>query len=162
MKMKMEDGMLYIAAMDSTQFQIIKSWSLMRWNRSMQWEEGQISLELLNKLASIVKLPENIEAERRRLTEIQDAVDRERLLEEPKPLCSIPVKIPLFSHQIRAVNMALVTFGVVDPKDVPEYKKPELEQYETVQESLDRWFRYVEGDDYAFSDIPTGGKTDEE
>lgn len=122
MKMKMADGMLYIAGSDSSQYAIIKSWNLMRWNKSMQWLEGPCTGELLNRLASIVRLPEQIEAERRKFNDLTKAVDAERLKEEPVPLYSYPVKIPLFKHQIRGCNMAMIVFGLVDPKEVEEKK----------------------------------------
>ena len=162
MKMKMEDGTLIVAAMDSTQYAIIKSWNLMRYNRLMKWVEGSVTLELLDKFSSIVKLPDSIEAERQRLKDIQDAVDRERLREEPHPLYKYPVKIPLFEHQVRAANMALITFGLIKPEDVPKLPAKPPEVHETVQESLDRWWDYLEGNEHAFDDAPAGGKTDEE
>lgn len=115
MKMKLDDGYLIIAGCDSTQFSIIKSWNKMKWNKSRQWLEGPCTGELLNKLASIVRLPEVIEKERLRFNSISEAVDRERMAEEPVPLYKYPVKYPLFKHQVRGANMALITFGLIDP-----------------------------------------------
>lgn len=115
MKMKLDDGYLIIAGCDSTQFSIIKSWNKMKWNKSRQWLEGPCTGELLNKLASIVRLPEVIEKERRRFNSISEAVDRERMAEEPVPLYKYPVKYPLFKHQVRGANMALITFGLIAP-----------------------------------------------
>ena len=115
MKMKIENGILIVADADSTQYAVIKSWNSMRWNRSKQWLEGPATRELLNKMAGIVRLPAPIEAERRRLNGIQAAVDAERMKAVPEPLVDYPVKIPLFRHQIRGANMALLTFGLVEP-----------------------------------------------
>lgn len=115
MKMKLDDGYLIIADCDSTQFNIIKSWNKMKWNKSRQWLEGPCTGELLNKLASIVRLPEPIEKERKHFNSISEAVNRERTAEEPVPLYKYPVKYPLFKHQTRGANMALITFGLIDP-----------------------------------------------
>lgn len=123
MKMKLDEGKLIIADCDSTQFNIIKSWNLMRWNRGRQWLEGPCTRELLNKLAKIVRLPALIETERIHMNELQEAVDFERMQEEPVPLYNYPVKYPLFKHQTRGANMALLTFGLASPKDVLKEKE---------------------------------------
>lgn len=115
MKMKIENGSLIIADADSMQYAVIKSWNAMRWNRSKKWLEGPATMELLNRMASIVRLPKTIEEERQRMNGIQEAVDAERMKDVPEPLYDYPVKIPLFRHQIRGANMALLTFGLVSP-----------------------------------------------
>lgn len=115
MKMALRDNTVFVKDMDNVQFSILKSWNLMRWDRSQQILHGPATGELLNKLAGLVRLPENIEAERQRLNGIQDAVDRERMNENPVPLYKPPVKLSLFKHQVRALNMCLLTFGLVDP-----------------------------------------------
>ena len=51
------------------------------------------------------------------MNELQEAVDEERMAEEPVPLYNYPVKYPLFKHQTRGANMALLTFGLVDPPE---------------------------------------------
>ncbi|MCM1189853.1 MAG: hypothetical protein NC541_11230 [bacterium] len=115
MKMKIENGRLIVADADSTQYAVIKSWNSMRWNRSRQWLEGPATRELLNKMAGIVRLPGPIEAERQRMNGVQAAVDAERMKDVSEPLYSYPVKIPLFQHQIKGANMALLTFGLIEP-----------------------------------------------
>lgn len=115
MKMALKDGTLFLIEADNTQFAIIKSWNKMRWNKQRQWLEGPATAELLNKLASITKLSPAAEAERQRLNSIQEAVDQERMAEEPAPLYRFPVKANLFKHQIRGVNMCLLTFGLINP-----------------------------------------------
>lgn len=37
----------------------------------------------------------------------------EKAEEDPKPLMKLPVKVKLYKHQIKAVNMALVAFDVM-------------------------------------------------
>lgn len=116
MKMAMKDGMLRIIEADITQAAIIKSWGSMKYSRSNQMYEGPVSMELLNKLAGIVKLPPAIEAVRKNMNEVQEAVDRERIRKDPKALVQYPVTKSLYQHQVRAANMALLTFGLVPPE----------------------------------------------
>lgn len=116
MKMKIDDGKIIIIEADSTQYAIIKSWSMTRYNKSCHWIEGVLTADLLNKLAELVRLPAPIEAERQRMNAVQAAVDEQRMQEEPVPIYKYPVKIPLFKHQIRGANMALLTFGLIEPE----------------------------------------------
>lgn len=116
MKMAMKDGQILIKDADNMQYTIIKSWNKMRWNKAEKMLEAPIDLELLNRLADLVTLPELIEAERQRLIAIAVAVDIERFKAEPKPIYDYPVKLPLFKHQIRGANMCLLTFGLVAPE----------------------------------------------
>lgn len=120
MKMALKDGQILIKDADNMQFTIIKSWSKMKWSKAEQMLHGPADAELLNKLASLVRLPVNIEAERQRLNRIADAVDRERMNEDPVPLYDYPVKMPLFKHQTRGANMCLITFGLVDPPEAAD------------------------------------------
>lgn len=115
MKMALKDGQILIKEADNMQFTIIKSWNKMKWSKAEQMLHGPADAELLNRLAGLVRLPANIEAERQRLNSIQDAVDAERMKEEPVALYKPPVKMQLFKHQVRALNMCLLTFGLIDP-----------------------------------------------
>ena len=115
MKMALKGGQIMIKDADNMQFTIIKSWNKMKWSKAEQMLYGPADAELLNRLAGLVRLPELIEKERQRLNEIAEAVDRERMKEEPEPLYKYPVKYPLFKHQTRGANMALITFGLIDP-----------------------------------------------
>lgn len=120
MKMALKDGQILIKDADNMQFSILKSWGKLRWSKAEQMLYGPADGELLNKLAGLVRLPANIEAERQRLNRIQDAVDQERMNDDPVPLYKYPVKMSLFKHQTRGANMCLMTFGLVDP---PEEEK---------------------------------------
>lgn len=115
MKIALSNGILRIIEADEVQKTIIKSWNRMRWIRGQQMYEGTASLELLNKLATIVHLPPSIEAERIRMNSVQEAVDRERVKKDPQPMVKYPVTKNLYEHQVRAANMALMTFGILDP-----------------------------------------------
>ena len=118
MKMALKDGQVLIKEADNTQFAIIKSWNKMKWNKGSMMFSGTCDMELLDKLAKIVRLPPNIEAERQNMKQVAAAVDRERMKKEPKPYCRYPVKLPLYEHQVRAANMALLAFGLVSPEEV--------------------------------------------
>lgn len=123
MKMALKDNTLLIKEADNVQFSVIKSWNKMKWTKSTQTLSGTADLELLDKLAGIVRLPPVIEARRTELHAIQDAVDRERVNPEPEPMYRYPVKLPLYRHQIRGANMALITFGMVEPTEAKRERK---------------------------------------
>lgn len=111
MKAAISDGMIYIWQTTPIEYKIIREWNGMRWNRQKQALVGPASLENLNNMTSFGKLPEAIEAERQRLQKTSDAVEYERSTDVPVPMIDYPVKAKLFMHQIRACNMALLTFG---------------------------------------------------
>lgn len=113
MKMALQGTILLIKDADNVQFTVIKSWNKMKWDRKAQLLRGTADIELLDKLASIVRLPPAIEDRRSRLHALQDAVDAERVNQEPTPFFKYPVKLPLYAHQMRGANMALLTFGWV-------------------------------------------------
>ena len=115
MKMALKDGQILIKEADNVQFQIIKSWGKMKWSRATQTLSGVVDIELLNKLAGLVNLPERIEAERQRLNRIMAAVDKERMNENPVAMIEPPIKVSPFKHQIRGYNMALMVLGLVEP-----------------------------------------------
>lgn len=116
MKMALQGTTLKIREADNVQFTIIKSWNKMKWNKKLQQLEGIADMELLDKLASIVRLPPSIEQHRADLHKVQDAVDRERVNDDPEPAYPYPVKMPLYKHQVRGANMALLTFGLISPE----------------------------------------------
>ena len=115
MKMALKDGQILIKEADNNQFLIIKSWSKMKWSKAEQMLYGPADIELLNKLAGIVRLPGPIEERRQKLNEVAAAVDRERMKKDPEPLYKYPVKLSLYKHQIRGANMALMVFGLIEP-----------------------------------------------
>ena len=114
--MALKGNTLILVEVDNVQFAIIKSWNKMKWDRKAQLLRGTADIELLDKLASIVRLPPAIEDRRSRLHTLQDAVDAERVNQEPTPFFKYPVKLPLYAHQMRGANMALLTFGWVPVK----------------------------------------------
>ena len=68
MKMALQGSTLKIIEADNVQFTVIKSWGKMRWNRSQKQLEGIADIELLDKLAGIVRLPPVIEKRRAELS----------------------------------------------------------------------------------------------
>ena len=116
MKMALQGNTLLIKDADNVQFTVIKSWNKMKWDKKTQTLRGTADLELLDRLSSIVRLPPAIEDRRSRLQAVQTAVDRERINQAPKPFYQYPVKMPLYAHQTRGANMALLTFGWVQPE----------------------------------------------
>lgn len=115
-ELTLQGNELQISCVDSISFSIIKSWRRLKWDRKTQSFRGTVNLELLDKLAGMGRLPSEIAAYRDRLRTVQDAVDRERVRKTPAPLYDYPVKMPLYAHQVRAANMALLTFGWVEIK----------------------------------------------
>ena len=115
MKIAIKNGQLLIKEANNMQFQIIKSWGKMKWSRQTQTLSGMADIELLNRLADLVVLPEVIEIERVRLNKIMEAVDSERMKEDPIPLIPPPIKVNPFKHQIRGYNMALMVLELVEP-----------------------------------------------
>lgn len=113
MKMKLENGELIVADVDSSQYAVIKSFNLMRWNKQRQWLEGPATMELLDKFARMVRLPALIENERLKMHRLQDAIDAERMKEKPTALVRYPIKGKLFAHQQKAANMCLISFEMV-------------------------------------------------
>lgn len=116
MKMALKDGKVLIKDADSTQGAVIRSWNRMRWNKSLKLFEGDLSGDLLDRLAKLVKLPQAIEEERQAIRRVQRAVDQERARKDPEPLVRYPVTKQLYKHQVRAANMALITFGIIPPE----------------------------------------------
>lgn len=118
MRIKMDKGYIVIIEADSTQTAVMKSWGgMMKWNKRKKWWEGLVCAELLNRLAGLIPLPKPLDTERHRLNAVQEAVDAERVrpARELKPLVKYPVKRNLYDHQVRAGNMCLLTFGLVEP-----------------------------------------------
>lgn len=115
MKMALQGNTLRIRDADNVQFTVIKSWNKMRWVKKLQELQGTADLELLDRLAGLVRLPPDVDRRRQELRAVQDAVDRERVADHPNPLFKFPVKMPLYAHQTRGANMALITFGWVPP-----------------------------------------------
>ena len=119
MKMAIKDGQVILVDVGTDNYMTIKGWGLMRWDKRQQALYGPATADLLNHLADLLRgrLPAPAEALRQQLNNIEGAVDAQRMDPEPKPLYKFPVKLPLYRHQIRGANMALMVFGLVDPPE---------------------------------------------
>lgn len=117
MRMALKDNQVLIKEADANQSLIIKSWGKMKWSKAELMYYGPADAELLNKLAGLVRLPAPIEEVRQHLNRVADAIDRERMKEKPAPLYKYPVKLPLYQHQVRGANMALLAFGLIPPPE---------------------------------------------
>ena len=122
MKMAFQDGHLRIREMTDEQYQILRSLGRFKWNKTTKELSGIVDLDTLNRLSNIITLPEPVEAYRKELISSQVVVNKLRLEEAPKPLIKPPIKegIKPYAHQIRGYNMALVVFGLVEPKEALE------------------------------------------
>ena len=115
MEIAMKDGQILMRNLDTVQYNLLRNSGKCSWDKKKHMMIGDVSLELLDTLSHLIRLPDRIRAEYLRLKSVQDAIDKERLNEKPVPLVKYPVKLPLFEHQVRGANMALLAFGVVDP-----------------------------------------------
>lgn len=119
MKIALQNGTVYIKDASPAQAAALKSWGLFQYDRKTGIYSGAETLELLSRVYKLTKaLPEPLMKELRRLQAVQDAVDVLRTEKDPKPLTKFPVKPKLYQHQIRAADMALVTFGLIPPEEV--------------------------------------------
>ena len=120
MRIKMGDGKITLIECSDTQTSVIRSWGKMEYNRKAGSFTAPIGDEILQKIHDKGWLPKPYEEERQRRIRVHAAVDRERVKEDPKPAVKFPVKANLYKHQIRAANMALITFGLIPPEAVNE------------------------------------------
>lgn len=111
MKLALANDKIYIQA-SKQEYPIVKGLPNARFDKkTMAWIIPN-TLEMLDRIQRLVKLPEKMECERQRLRVKQELIDRERLTAEPKPLRKYPVKVSLFQHQVRGANMALYAFDL--------------------------------------------------
>ena len=125
MRIAVKDGEVILNQITPDQYNIIKSWNLMRWVRSEQALRGRVSTDLLDKLSTLGQLPPNIESTRQALHATAELVNRERSAEKPEALVPYPVTKSLFRHQVRGANMALITFGWIDQETMHPIRKEE-------------------------------------
>ena len=95
------------------EYAIVKGLPNAKYNKKLKAWEVPATLDMLNRLNSIVKLTVNLEQERERLFRKQTAIDAARMEKDPVPIMKYPVKVSLFKHQIRAANMAMFALELV-------------------------------------------------
>lgn len=111
MKIAMKEGRIILAEIEQARMEKLKATRMLRWNKAQQTYSAHISLDLLNALATIFRLPDFIEKERRQLDYIARRIEGERNATNPVPLVRYPVKADLYKHQVRAANMAMLQFS---------------------------------------------------
>lgn len=117
MKVALKNGFLMIKDMNPVQLNTIKSWNRMKYNRKEKMMVGLADIELLTLFGQLTTLTPRLQTELERQIELQNAVDAERLNEEPVPFIKMPIKnAKPYQHQIRGFNMAMLVFGIVKPK----------------------------------------------
>jgi len=116
---KVENGVIFVKA-SKEESASIKSWRMMKFDRERNWWYGEISMPLLKKLERLGGLVAPAREELERAERVRQAVDKERMKPDADvvPLADYPVKAKLFTHQMRAANMALILFGIIDPEKV--------------------------------------------
>ena len=132
-KVKVTGGLILIQDASREQFGELTGSGKFKWDK-FKFEDrrtGEVkaekalmapaNMDSLDFLKSVLRkhglsLPPDTARLWKELHAVQDAVDAERTKEKPEPMFRYPVKMPLYLHQTRAANMALLTFGWVAPE----------------------------------------------
>jgi hypothetical protein len=116
MQQKMENGLIFVRG-SKEEDAIIKTWRMMTKDKEKGIWYAPVTKPLLENLSRNGGLIPPAKEALRKMREVQDAVDAERLKPDDKvePMTTYPVKAKLYKHQIRAANMALMTFGIIEP-----------------------------------------------
>lgn len=116
MQQKIEDGIIFVKPTKEKEA-IIKTWRMMKKDKEKGYWYGEITRPLLENLQRNGGLIPPAKAILKEMLTVQKAVDAERLKpdKEIKARYQYPVKAKLFTHQIRAANMALMAFGILTP-----------------------------------------------
>lgn len=110
MQLALKDNTIYIKTTKDDVY-IVKGLPGVKFDKKRLCWVTPCTLEMLDRLQRIVTLPPDLESERRHLRAVQTNIDTERLKESPSPMYDYPVKVKLFTHQVRAANMAMYEFG---------------------------------------------------
>ena len=118
MQQKIEDGIIFVKPTKEEEA-IIKNWRMMKKDKKKEYWYGAISRSLLENLQRNGGLIPPAKAILKEMLTIQKVVDAERLKpdKEVKARYKYPVKAKLFTHQIRAANMALMVFEILPPEE---------------------------------------------
>lgn len=113
MRITNDNGRLEISAPGSL-YGTLVSVPTFSWNRRRQVLEAPVTMDTLDAVAAVAKLPSDLEALRKDMHARRRLMERMRVEEQPQPAIQPPVKVKLFDHQVRAYNMALLHFGALD------------------------------------------------
>ena len=112
MKITVQDDQMIIQQIGPWYREIV-SWGKFRYVKKDQTLRGPVDLDCLNQLSRMTDLSPEVERIRKRLQRRRVALEAERNRKDVHALVDYPVKHPLFQHQIRGANMALIAFGIV-------------------------------------------------
>jgi len=124
MQQKIDDGILFVKA-SKEEGSMIRSWRMMTYDKAKGYWFGQMSIPLLENLMANGGLIPPAKEALAEMKRIQAAIDAERMKPDEEVRCYIepPVKATLYAHQRRAMNMALINFGLIEPDQIKEDKK---------------------------------------
>lgn len=114
MKMMIRDGRVTLLEVPPSKAQQIKKTNRMRWDRETGSFTAPASLGLLESLAGVFRFPQPYAAILDGMIRNRAAMEDERTKETPEALYEYPVKRTLYRHQVRAANMALLAFGLIE------------------------------------------------
>ena len=110
MRVAIKDGDVVLADVGGA-YQTLRSAGF-RWVKADQTLRAPVTAELLTWLCDHYGMPEFVRAERAKLLRRRAAIEAERSNPMPTPITDYHVNANLYAHQIRGVNMALLTFGI--------------------------------------------------
>lgn len=99
-----------IVAEPNEKYQVLKSLGF-RYQKSDRTLRNDLTLQNLERLGKIISLPPSFVEVKNRLMQNQLIIDEMRKEPEPTPMFNYPVNVELFKHQIRAANMAMISFS---------------------------------------------------
>lgn len=122
MQQMVKDGVIFVKAATKEEGSMIRSWRMMTFDKDNGYWYGSLSVPLLLNLKRNGDLIAPARRELDHLLEVQATIDAERVKPDKDVRCYIepPVKAKLYTHQKRAVNMALIEFGLIAPERIKE------------------------------------------
>lgn len=111
MKIATTADRLYLRPDGDGEKEIIKGLPGVRYDRKSTAWVGMPTLELLERLERLIRLPSDAQDMLYHLRARRAVMDAERVRDRPVAMYAYPVKVELFAHQIKAANMAMLAFG---------------------------------------------------
>ena len=108
MKLAIDNGLLRVSNC-ANWFNDIKALGF-KYDKKTRELVGECTLDRLNGLAAIGRLPDAIEGERRRQAAVYAEIEAEKQEQDPHPFVKYPISVPLYKHQIKAANCAMRLF----------------------------------------------------
>jgi len=112
MRMAIRDGEVLLADLGDS-YMHFREIASMKWDKTSRVLKGPADYETLLALSQIFRLPDAYQKYFDGLKAQRRLIEEQRSCDDPEPIADYPVKVKLYKHQIRAANMALMTFGVM-------------------------------------------------